>query len=854
MLDINLFRVEKGGNPELVRESQRRRFASVEVVDEVIAMDNDWKAAKFQADEKNKDINAIQKDITSLMKSGKKDEAQTLLKKKDAMTAEKLELNLIADKKEKLLFAKIATIGNLVHDSCIMSETEDDNEILKKWWPKGEGAEAEALEKEASEKRTEMLKTMKGGHGVPGFFSHHEVLDRLDGYDPDRGNKIAGHRGYFLKDAGLELNLALVQYGLDFLADREFTKLSTPYFMKKEYMAKTAQLDEFDEALYTVKGELGPNGEETDESTKYLIATSEQPISAYHANEWLEESQLPLKYAGFSTCFRKEAGAHGRDNWGIFRVHQFEKIEQFVLTDPEKSWEMHEEMLKNAEDFYKSLGIPFRVVSIVSKALNNAAAKKYDLEAWFPFQGTYKELVSCSNCTDFQTRSLEIRFGGKKMNEVTKRYAHALNCTLTATERTLCCLLENFQTENGVIVPEPLRPYMRGKEFLPFKKVVAAPASSEKAAKGGKNQAKMAHFGPKQKKEDQQMQLACFIALLALLKGAAAHGNHTIVARTIQGLAQTFVGHLEVPNGCGVNADDMPPESPSQNLAALWLRAAFHDVGKFDPEKPEQVVNGLLPNFLTEMENSGIGVSIATSFASYVKFNYSRADFIALAGQAVVIHCGGPTFNFSYGRQDGDRATPFTSLAQSLPDDATHTYDMIKTKLRRLNFTNADIVALVTGSHSLGGAHKLISPHLTDKKFQPFDSTPGVFDNVVFQDALNGKCVTRVDCGIIKDPEMKPLIELYASSQDAFFKQYVESFEKMVNLGQNRTKLSSAALDIEVHEKLAEEGGIQAVLAAADAASGSKDKVNTVASTSKSGAKGTVVGGLMFLISFMMLA
>ncbi|KAJ3406404.1 hypothetical protein CcCBS67573_g01078 [Chytriomyces confervae] len=350
------------------------------------------------------------------------------------------------------------------------------------------------------------------------------------------------------------------------------------------------------------------------------------------------------------------------------------------------------------------------------------------------------------------------------------------------------------------------------------------------------------------------MQLACFLALLALLKGAASHGNHPIVASTIQGLAQTFVGHLEVPNGCGVNADDMPPESPSQNLAALWLRAAFHDVGKFDPEKPEQVVNGLLPNFLTEMENSGIGVSIATSFASYVKFNYSRADFIALAGQAVVIHCGGPTFNFSYGRQDGDRATPFTSLSQSLPDDATHTYDMIKTKLRRLNFTNADIVALVTGSHSLGGAHKFISPHLTDKKFQPFDSTPGVFDNVVFQDALNGKCVTRVDCGIIKDPEMKPFIELYASSQDAFFKQYVESFEKMVNLGQNRAKLTSAALDIEVHEKLAEEGGIQAVLAAADAASGSKDKVNTVTSTSKSGAKETVVGGLMFLISFVMLA
>ncbi|KAJ3201145.1 Cytosolic seryl-tRNA synthetase [Entophlyctis luteolus] len=485
MLDINLFRVDKGGDPDIVRESQRKRFASVEVVDEIIAMDMDWKAARFTADEKNKDINALQKDITALMKAGKKTDAAQLLAKKDALAKEKADLSEIADRKERALFAKVSAIGNLVHESCVVSETEDDNAVIKKWWPKGSGEEAEVLESEASAKRVELLKNAKAGHGVPGFYSHHEVLDRLDGYDPDRGNKIAGHRGYFLKDAGLELNLALVQYGLDFLADRGFTKLSTPYFMKKEFMGKTAQLEEFDEALYTVKGELGPNGEETEESTKYLIATSEQPISAFHANEWLEESEFPLKYAGFSTCFRKEAGAHGRDNWGIFRVHQFEKIEQFVLTDPEKSWEMHEEMLKNAEDFYQSLGIPYRVVSIVSKALNNAAAKKYDLEAWFPFQGTYKELVSCSNCTDYQTRSLEIRYGGKKMNETTKRYAHALNCTLTATERTLCCILENFQTADGVIVPEPLRQYMRGKEFLPFKpqKVVEEKSGGGKAAK-----------------------------------------------------------------------------------------------------------------------------------------------------------------------------------------------------------------------------------------------------------------------------------------------------------------------------------------------------------------------------------
>ena len=191
--------------------------------------------------------------------------------------------------------------------------------------------------------------------------------------------------------------------------------------MKREIMAKTAQLEEFDEALYKVAELEG----EPDSESKYLIATSEQPISAFHAGEWFSEKELPKKYAGQSTCFRKEAGAHGRDTWGIFRVHQFEKVEQFVITTPEKSWEMHEEMIQVAQEYYESvnylffskkqLKLPYHVISIVAGALNNAAAKKYDLEAYFPFQGTYKELVSCSNCTDYQSRALEIRFGAKKV-------------------------------------------------------------------------------------------------------------------------------------------------------------------------------------------------------------------------------------------------------------------------------------------------------------------------------------------------------------------------------------------------------------------------------------------------------
>ena len=191
-------------------------------------------------------------------------------------------------------------------------------------------------------------------------------------------------------------------------------------------MAKTAQLSQFDEELYRVS-----ESSTTSDSDKYLIATSEQPLSCLHADEWLQPNQLPIKYAGYSTCFRKEAGAHGKDAWGVFRVHQFEKVEQFVLCKPDDSWKHFDEMIDISEEFYKSLGLPYRVVSIVSGALNNAAAKKYDLEAHFPFQSEYKELVSCSNCLDYQTRELEVRCGAKQLKSgpggARKEYVHALN-------------------------------------------------------------------------------------------------------------------------------------------------------------------------------------------------------------------------------------------------------------------------------------------------------------------------------------------------------------------------------------------------------------------------------------------
>ncbi|KAI9837587.1 MAG: hypothetical protein M1819_007238 [Sarea resinae] len=449
MLDITDFIAERGGNPEKIRESQRRRYAPVEVVDEVIALYEDHRKTKYEATRVGNKINANQKEIG--LKKRAKEDASELLQKKVDLEKEKKALEEVALEKEAVLIRRIKTIGNYVHDSVPNSNNEDDNAVVRVWAPEGVKVEKRDC------------------------LSHHEVLTRLDGYDPERAVKIVGHRGYCLTGYGLFLNLALINYGLEFLWRKGYKPNQPPHFMLREYMAKTAQLEQFDEELYKVT-------EDSDKQTdKYLIATSEQPLSALHDGEWLQEKELPIKYAGYSTCYRKEAGSHGKDAWGIFRVHQFEKIEQFLLTKPDDSWKSFDDMIGISEEFYQSLGLPFQVVAIVSGALNNAASKKYDLEAWFPFQGEYKELVSCSNCLDYQSRELEIRFGTKTQTDVKKKYVHALNSTLCATERALCCVLENYQTENGINVPEPLRKYIPGApEFIEYTKELPKDSTSQK--------------------------------------------------------------------------------------------------------------------------------------------------------------------------------------------------------------------------------------------------------------------------------------------------------------------------------------------------------------------------------------
>lgn len=452
-IDITLIR----SNPELVKESQKKRFANPLIVDDILLLDTEWRSLTGHIDNLRKEKNKLQKEIAQYYKTKQPDQALSLLEQTKTLDTSVNETIQKQSELAKQITLLINKIGNIIAPNVTVSKDEElDNQIIKTW-----GNITEYDPKTNPDKFK---------------LNHHTILHKIGGFEPERGAKIAGHKGYFLTDAGLLLNQALINYSLAFLKERSYKLLQPPYFIKKEVMAGVAQLEEFNETLYHVGGASTTNNTHTSNDTNiedndsYLIATSEQPICAYHQDETLEEKDLPKIYAGYSPCFRKEAGKHGKDTWGIFRVHQFDKIEQFVICNDDitisDNWQ--EQMLLTAEQFYQSLGIPYRVVNIVSGELNNAAIRKYDLEGWFPGYGTYRELVSCSNCTDYQSRAMNIRLGYKTEKNGDKRYVHMLNSTLCACTRVICCLLELGQTDTGVKLPEVLKPYMGGIDFLPF--------------------------------------------------------------------------------------------------------------------------------------------------------------------------------------------------------------------------------------------------------------------------------------------------------------------------------------------------------------------------------------------------
>ncbi|MFL6482926.1 MAG: serine--tRNA ligase [Nitrososphaera sp.] len=316
------------------------------------------------------------------------------------------------------------TLPNLLNESVPVGKDEHDNIIVRK-------------------------------HGTvtrPSFNpkDHIDLANALDLVDLGRAAKVSGARFYFLKNELVRMNQALVNFALDFLSEHGYTLIQPPYMIRKEPMVGSIILNDFEDVIYKIENE-----------DLYMIGTSEHAIASMHMNEIIEGRKLPIRYGGFSTCFRKEAGAHGRDMKGIFRVHQFEKVEQFIYCRPDDSWREHERMLALSEDFFKRLEIPYRVMLLCSGDTGKISSKTYDIEAWMSGQNAYREVVSCSNCLDYQARRLGIRFRDKPNEET--RFVHTLNSTLIATERTMVAVLENFQTSDGtVVVPKVLQKYMGG--------------------------------------------------------------------------------------------------------------------------------------------------------------------------------------------------------------------------------------------------------------------------------------------------------------------------------------------------------------------------------------------------------
>mmetsp|Transcript_8976 Transcript_8976/g.13428 ORF Transcript_8976/g.13428 Transcript_8976/m.13428 type:complete len:471 (-) Transcript_8976:71-1483(-) len=430
-VDIRSFRE---GNLKYIRTSIRKRGGDEKVVDAIVESDKLWRDGLRELGLLQAEVNRLSKDIGKLKKA--KQEAKHLIKKVPTLKASIKKLDLQVAKQKNITDSFLSQVGNFLHES--VPEGREDKEVLS--WGNMDIKEAK------------------------GMRSHDELLEMIDGYDPVRGNEVGGSRGYFLKGYGMLLNHALQTYALQFLVKRDFIPVQPPVMIRPTIMKKVAQLASFEEDLYKVSG---------GKQDMFLAATAEQPLCGLHSNEILEEASLPKLYCGLSTCFRKELTSHGVDATGVFRVHNFEKVEQFAVTSPHESWKMHEKLLENSMEFYQSLKIPYRVVNVAAKSLSMAAAKKYDLEGWFPSQKECRELVSCSNCTDYQSRALKIRFGHPRLGithtSKKSQMVHMLNATLCASQRTLCCLLENHQTPAGIRVPEPLIIYV-GTAFIPFTK------------------------------------------------------------------------------------------------------------------------------------------------------------------------------------------------------------------------------------------------------------------------------------------------------------------------------------------------------------------------------------------------
>ena len=421
MLDPRIIR-EK---PQIIRDMLKSRAVDFDL-DLLIKSDKKRREFILKTDELRKKKNQIALEISQKKKA--KEDTSLILSEMKNVSNELAKLESEQKIIEKAYSKLTSTIPNLVHKSVPIGTDESANQEMRKWG------------------------------NIPTFNfkinDHIDISENLDVVDLERAAKVAGARFYYMKNDLVRLNQSLISYGLDFLSKKEYSLIQPPYMINRESMEGAVIADDFEEVIYKIEDE-----------DLYMIGTSEHAMAAMRSKEIIEGKELPLRYAGISPCFRKEAGAHGRDQKGIFRVHQFDKIEQFVFSRPEDSWKEHEKMLANTEEFYQSLEIPYRVMLLSTGDMGKVSAKTYDIEAWMSGQNAYREIVSCSNCLDYQARRLKIRFRDKT-NEDTQ-YVHTLNSTLIATTRILVAIMENGQTKDGHIkIPKILQKYMGNQKEI----------------------------------------------------------------------------------------------------------------------------------------------------------------------------------------------------------------------------------------------------------------------------------------------------------------------------------------------------------------------------------------------------
>lgn len=442
MLDIKLLRE----NPELVKENMRKRFEDPGIVEKILNYDSLWRETLKEIENLRHLRNEKSMEIGKMIKNG---EDVSNIKEEMHLINEKInELERKVVKYKSKRDDLLMRLPNMLMDDVPICEGEENSPVIRTWGvAKVHPDYLAEFKKFAGKMQYQTIST------IP--HSHVDILALADLADIERAGKIAGSRFYYLKGYLVLLELSLIRFALDFMVKRGFTPVSPPLMIRRCAMEGVTDFSAFEEMIYKIENE-----------DLYLIATAEHPLVAMHMDEILNPDKLPKKYVGISPCFRKEAGAHGKDTKGIFRVHNFYKVEQVIFSMPEDSPQFMEELIRNAEEIVQKLELPYRVINICSGELGAVAAKKYDIEVWMPSQQKFREVVSCSNCLDYQARRLKIRVRKKGG----KFFVHTLNSTALATTRTIVAIIENFQEEDGIKIPKALVPYT-GFDFIPFKKV-----------------------------------------------------------------------------------------------------------------------------------------------------------------------------------------------------------------------------------------------------------------------------------------------------------------------------------------------------------------------------------------------